>query len=139
MKICPFISHLLGDECSNTLTIANKNSDRVKSQATESEDVVILGYNGEGGSAVQTDVVTETQKASEAAVHYHCLRESCRFYHKNSEDCQFDLIFGKLQDHTSTPQDGTGYDIAKDVDKIWKFQTKAVAEIVESLADTERK
>ena len=43
MKICPFISHLLGDENHNTLSLGEKTTDGDRTGA--SEDVVILGYN----------------------------------------------------------------------------------------------
>ncbi|UCH85446.1 MAG: tetratricopeptide repeat protein [Candidatus Latescibacterota bacterium] len=135
MKICPFISHLLGDDNSNTLTLNNRGGDARDND--DSNDVVILGYNDGDGSNVQTDVMTKTE--SHTSTHVECLKESCRFYHKNENECRFDIIFSKLnemksgKDHTAQLSR-----LATDIDKIWSFQTKGVAEIVESLADSEK-
>ena len=132
MKICPFISHLLGDENSNPLTIGEK------AVRTAEPDVVILGYGDDESSAVQTDVMTETETATDPNAHLHCLKESCRFYHNTSGDCQFDLIFSKVGDHETCGKTDNTHDLAKDIDKIWKFQTKGVTEIVGSLADSDK-
>ncbi|UCG50577.1 MAG: tetratricopeptide repeat protein [Candidatus Latescibacterota bacterium] len=137
MKICPFISHLLGDENSNTLTL-NKNASGSPS-TNESGDVVILGYNDRDGSEVQTGVLTETESGVNIASHVECLKESCRFYKKDSAECQFEIVFAKLSDADSKATAPKTPDLSKDIDKIWKFQTKGVAEIVESFADSERK
>jgi tetratricopeptide (TPR) repeat protein len=138
MKICPFISHLLGDGSSNALSIGSKSTD---GSATDTPgDVVILGYDDDGGSpSVRTQVLTENIARTDTASHLYCLKESCRFYQKASKECQFDLIYATLRESDSEAKGPDARQIARDIDKIWKFQTKGVAEIVESLADSEKK
>jgi tetratricopeptide (TPR) repeat protein len=138
MTICPFISHLLGEGNSRTLALGGRVSDGHASGANE--DVVILGYdNDDARTAVQTQVMTEAGTKPDAAGHLHCLRESCRFFEKLSSECRFDVIHAKL-DALETAKGGSNErDIARDIDKIWKFQTQGVTEIVESLADNEKK
>lgn len=137
MKICPFISHLLGDENSNTLTLNNGTGD---AQSTgDSNDVVILGYNDGDGSDVQTDVLTKAEPDKQNSNQIECLKKSCRFYHTKNEECRFDTIFSKI-DRAKTAEDDNSKisELAKDIDKIWNFQTKGVTEIVESLADSDK-
>ena len=138
MTICPFISHLLGEGNSRTLALGGRVSDGHASGANE--DVVILGYDNEDArTAVQTEVMTEVEAKPEAAGHLHCLRESCRFFEKSSAECRFDAIHAKLNALETAKEGSKDYDIARDIDKIWKFQTQGVTEIVESLADNEKK
>jgi tetratricopeptide (TPR) repeat protein len=138
MKICPFISHLLGDGSSNTLSVGSRGSDGP--EAGVGGEVVILGFDDDDGSpSVQTQVLTETAVKGETANHLYCLKESCRFYQKASNECQFDLIYSVLKDPGSKAESPDFGRITRDIDKIWKFQTKGVAEIVESLADSEKK
>jgi len=137
MKICPFISHLLGDENSNTLTLHNGPGDAHDGGA--SNDVVILGYNDGEEADVQTDVMTKTKPDPHASNQVECLKESCRFYHRHNEECRFEIMLTKLEQTEPAGADDNKLDeLAKDVDKIWNFQTKGVAEIVESLADSEK-
>jgi tetratricopeptide (TPR) repeat protein len=137
MKICPFISHLLGDEDSNTLTLNNGTGD--SHEAANPNDVVILGYNDDDGSSVQTDVMTRTETDRQTASHVECLKESCRFFHTENQECRFDVIFSRLdQAKPSEGEESRISDLAKDIDKIWNFQTRGVAEIVGSLADSDK-
>ncbi len=110
MTICPFISHLLGEGSSKTLTIGARSSEGQNGGA--GDDVVILGYDNEDAqTAVQTQVMTETAERTEASGHLYCLRESCRFYQKASSQCRFDVIHAKLEsleapkDAPDTPAD----------------------------------
>ena len=138
MTICPFISHLLGEGNSRTLAIGARVSDGHASGANE--DVITLGYDKDDArTAVQTQVMTETESKPEAAGHLHCLRESCRFFEKSSSECRFDVIHAKLNTLETAREATNEREIARDIDKIWKFQTKGVTEIVESLADNEKK
>jgi Flp pilus assembly protein TadD len=137
MKICPFISHLLGDENSNTLTL--NNGAATANDTGGSSDVVILGYNDGDGSDVQTDVMTKAEPAGDLSSAAECLRESCRFYHKSDEECRFDIMLSKIdQIKPAEDEESKISGLAKDIDKIWNFQTKGVTEIVESLADSEK-
>ena len=138
MKICPFISHLLGEGHSNTLAIGARAAEG--SEHASPGDVVILGYDSDDGtSSVQTQVMTETEARTETSNHLHCLRESCRFFLKASGECQFDSMYARLGDLEPGGDGRNAREITRDIDKIWKFQTKGVAEIVESLADSEKK
>lgn len=138
MKICPFISHMLGDGSSNTLSIGSDAPAGAGAQGAE--DVVILGYDGEeGNGSLQTQVITEDSVREKTLNHLDCLKDSCRFYHKASNECQFDLIYTALKDSSARPEPADVKGLARDIDKIWKFQTQGVTEIVESLADAEKK
>jgi tetratricopeptide (TPR) repeat protein len=132
MKICPFISHMLGDENHNTLSLGEKTTE--SGRADTSDDDVILGHddhsNG-GGEAAEANRLPE-------GVQLECLRESCRFYQTNSEECRFDLMLSKIDGFEPLTAD-TPPELARDIDKIWKFQTQGVSEIVESLADSDKK
>ncbi|MEJ2719582.1 MAG: tetratricopeptide repeat protein [bacterium] len=132
MKICPFISHLLGDENSNNLTLNNSAGDA--RDPGKSSDVVILGYNDGDDSNVQTGVMTKPEQCAGSGNAAECLKESCRFYQQSGAQCRFDLLLSKLADseNSQIPEIATG------IDKIWQFQTKGVSEIVESLADSEK-
>jgi Flp pilus assembly protein TadD len=137
MKICPFISHLLGDGGSGTLSIDTRTTDGLGSAATE--DVVVLGYDSDdGNSSVRTQVLAE-KAVKGVAEPLYCLRESCRFYQKASNECQFDSIYAALRESGSDEDGRDIRQVTRDIDKIWKFQTQGVAEIVESLADLEKK
>jgi tetratricopeptide (TPR) repeat protein len=138
MKICPFISHLLGEGHSNTLAIGARAAEGY--EPASPGDVVILGYDSdEGASSVHTEVMTETGTRTETSNQLHCLRESCRFFQRASAECQFDVMYMRLKALESSGDGGNAREITRDIDKIWKFQTKGVAEIVESLADSEKK
>ncbi len=140
MKICPFVSHMLGDN-SKTWTIEREEPGSASAEAKASP-VVILGYD-EGNSNVATRSATQVAKKSKSQTEttspLYCLKESCRFYKEKTGDCQFDLIFSMLETGKKQPaaQD-VSKELAKDVDKIWKFQTKSVSELIKSLGDSEK-
>ena len=138
MTICPFISHLLGEDSLKTLTIGGRGSEGQAGGARD--DVVVLGCDNEGAqTAVQTEVMTETAARTESSGHLYCLRESCRFYRKASSECQFDAIHAKLKALEAPKDAAESGQMSRDLDKIWKFQTKGVSEIVECLADSDKK
>ena len=153
MKICPFISHMLGDDNSVTWTLEGESSDKSSSTSKkQSGSVVILGYE-DGDSNTQTDtmtqVATKSQKGSTVPSHLYCLEKSCRFYKEKTGDCQFDLTLSLLEEQNKKSAKPSGpntqqlakdvsKDIAKDIDKIWKFQTKSVTEMVKSIGDIEK-
>jgi tetratricopeptide (TPR) repeat protein len=129
MKICPFISHMLGDENHHALSLGEKTTEG--GRADTSDDVVILGYDGENGENTQSS-------AANNGAQLECLKESCRFYESGSEQCRFDVIFSKIEGFEPGAAE-VHPNIARDIDKIWKFQTQGVKEIVESLADSDKK
>ena len=71
MKICPFISHMLGDDSSVTWTLDGESTKKSDSTSKKTGSVVILGYE-DGDSDVQTDTMTKVAtkaKGSPAASH----------------------------------------------------------------------
>jgi Flp pilus assembly protein TadD len=129
---------MLGDGGFNTLSI-DSSAPAGAGSVTEG-DVVVLGYDGDDGSASgRTQVLTETAAEGETASHLSCLKESCRFYKKASGECQFDIMCAALKDSGCGENRVDVGQLVRDIDKIWKFQTQGVAEIVESLADNEKK
>jgi tetratricopeptide (TPR) repeat protein len=138
MTICPFISHLLGEGSSTTLAMGGKGSEGHADGSHD--DVVILGYDGEGSqTAVETRVMTEKDTGADASAHLYCLKESCRFYEKSSSQCRFDIIHAKLAAFEPPKEAGDTVKMSRDIEKIWKFQTQGVTEIVECLADSDKK
>jgi len=88
MKLCPFISHMLGDESSSVLTIdpskVGKNPKNIKNSEGIPNDVVILGYDDKGGTGVQTKTAqAAATKKTSASSHLFCLKEPCRFFTKS--------------------------------------------------------
>ncbi|MDH3216632.1 MAG: tetratricopeptide repeat protein [Candidatus Krumholzibacteria bacterium] len=147
MKICPFVSHMLGDGDANpwTLDANTAVSAKFDGDKKKAEGVVILGYEDEDSQAdTMTEVAVEQLAAETVPSHLYCLKESCRFYKDKTGDCQFDLTFSMLSDQKSKAPKNTDFskqlskDIAKDIDKIWKFQTKSVAELVKSIGEAEK-
>lgn len=137
MKICPFVSHLLGDDGPNALTLdGDANASQSPSNGS-SEDVVILGYEG-GSDSTPANSTPAGGSTDSMASHLYCLKKSCRFYHAKNGECQFDLIFHSLEDAKKRAEDTKLPDLSKDIDKIWKFQTQSVSELVKSIADSEK-
>ena len=137
MKICPFMSHMLGTEGSNVLEIGTASG--------SASDVVVLGYEGDGAVGVKTERKTGRGSAARdtasVASHLYCLRETCRFYRAKDGECTFDAI---LQ-HASKLSEKSGGEsrdaasVTRELDKFWKFQTKSVAELISSLGDVEKR
>ncbi|MFQ5511678.1 MAG: tetratricopeptide repeat protein [Candidatus Krumholzibacteriia bacterium] len=142
MKICPFISHMLGDDNASTLTLGQGSS-----QANTGGDaVVVLGYEGDKAPSTGTVTKARATKGSKKDVpsHLECMKDACRFYKAKSDDCQFDLIFSMLEKpppaapRTPDSSKDISGQVSKDIDKIWKFQTQSVAELVKSLGESEK-
>jgi Flp pilus assembly protein TadD len=140
---------MLGDDNSNALTLEDVGTESSKSSGKKkrTENVVILGYEDDD-SNVQTEtmtkVATRTSSKTDVPSHLYCLKEPCRFYKEKTGDCQFDLMMSALESQQAkSPKGATSSqqiskDIAKDVDKIWKFQTKSVTELVKSFGEAEK-
>jgi Flp pilus assembly protein TadD len=153
MKICPFMSHMLGAD-SNVLEIDSPSP-------RSAGDVVVLGYDdGEGTIGVKTDrkpgrsaarAKTETKTSS----HLYCLRETCRFYRARDGECTFDSILESVSQQAKAinelsarsdkdrndkgkKDDGSGT-VTRELDKFWKFQTKSVSELISSFGETEKR
>jgi len=146
MKICPFVSHALGEDM-DLLTEAGK-SDAESGSKPKSKNVVILGYEDTVEGAVEASPAERKKKAKNSPLPSHvlCLKDPCRFYHSKTGDCQFDMIFEMLKSPKPAPAKtaaaSTGEDtksITRDLDKIWQFQTKSVTELVSTISDLEKK
>ncbi len=156
MKICPFMSHMLGAD-GNVLEI-----DANPAQATHgpSGDVVVLGYDGDGGVGVKTDrKANKTAKSGRdnpATSHLYCLKETCRFYRADDGDCTFDAILSdvhkarkaaeaseraaeKAGNRKDEKKDDSSAAVARELDKFWKFQTKSVAEMIAGFGEAEKR
>jgi Flp pilus assembly protein TadD len=140
---------MLGDDNSDSWTIGGGNIKRTKGSAEKDPrgNVVILGYEeGAPQTDTMTDVATETEGESSVPSHLHCMKEACRFYKEKSGDCQFDLVFSMLeQRQENAPQvdsgeiaEAVGEEVAKDIDKIWKFQTKSVEELIKGFGESDK-
>jgi hypothetical protein len=138
---------MLGDDNASNWTIEGGNIKRSTALPTDDaeESVVILGYEDEAPNA-QTDTMTEVATESDQTLpaHLHCFKEACRFYKEKTGHCQFDLMFSMLDtqaksikwDDDSAQQ--TSKQLSKDIDKIWKFQTKSAEELIKSFGEYER-
>lgn len=108
MKICPFISHMIGEDRTDIFQIdgsapkPKKGKASTKKKGSDASDVVILGYDGgESAVGVQTRP-TKTKKAEQSGPsHLFCLKDTCRFYVKKSGECKFDSIFDTAQEHST--------------------------------------
>ena len=155
MKICPFMSHMLGAD-GNVLEI---EASPQHITPVNTSDVVVLGYDGDGGVGVKTDRKARSSakpsRESGATSHLYCLKETCRFYRTDNGDCTFDAIlsgvtqarkaaeasehaFGKAGSKDDK-KDETSAAVARELDKFWKFQTKSVAEMISSFGEVEKR
>ena len=146
MKICPFMSHMLGAE-GNILEIDSP-------APRAAGDIVELGYDGEGAVGVKTErkssrVASKAKnQATSTASHLYCLRDTCRFYRAKDGDCTFDTILESVSQQTQAlaeigkgdkdKKDPTAA-VTRELDKFWKFQTKSVTELISSFGESEKR
>jgi tetratricopeptide (TPR) repeat protein len=105
MKICPFISHMIGDDRADILQIDGsdaapktaKSTNKKKSGA--GKDVVILGYDGESAVGVATQSAKSKKADAVSVTHLFCLKDTCRFFQKKTGECKFDSVFDMSTDH----------------------------------------
>jgi Flp pilus assembly protein TadD len=105
MKICPFISHMIGEDRADILQIdalAKSSSTNSSKKKEEGSDVVILGYDGDAPIGVKTKPTgTKAKKdASSVPSHLFCLKDTCRFFVKSDGTCKFDSVFAMSQEHS---------------------------------------
>jgi len=102
MKICPFISHMIGENRADILQIDSPERDKIAptNNAAPAEGVVILGYDGGTSVGVQTKPATAKKPGASAPSHLFCLKETCRFYMKQSGACKIDTILELAQEQT---------------------------------------
>jgi tetratricopeptide (TPR) repeat protein len=146
MKICPFMSHMLG---------AEGTALEIDSPAPRSAgDVVVLGYDGDGAVGVKTERKANRAAAkkgeSPTASHLYCLRDTCRFYRARDGECSFDAILESVGEQTKAinalgakgdrdKKENTAATVSRELDKFWKFQTKSVSELIASFGDVEKR
>lgn len=111
MKICPFISHMIGEDRADILQIETPSKTSAsakgssKKEKKEEKDVVILGYD-DSNSAVGVQTKPEkasakTKKsASSVPSHLFCLKDTCRFFMKKENACKFDSVLDLAQAHS---------------------------------------
>jgi tetratricopeptide (TPR) repeat protein len=147
MKICPFMSHMLGSEGTGVLEIG------AQTQSGTNHDVVVLGYDGGSSVGVKTERKasrTASRDAQPQSSHLYCLRETCRFYRAKDGECTFDAIFSSVEQQAqqakqaqkearSSGKDQSAAAVARELDKFWKFQTKSVEELISSFGDVEKR
>jgi tetratricopeptide (TPR) repeat protein len=127
MKICPFMSHMLGNEA-NVLEVGS-------SEDTNGDD-----RNGTVG--VKTSRRTGARESKPAASHLYCLRDTCRFYRSNDGDCTFDAILEsstRAGDAGNAAQKEASASVARELEKFWKFQTQSTAEMISSFGEVEKR
>lgn len=147
MKICPFMSHMLG---------ADSNVLEIDSPAPRAAgDVVELGYDGEGSVGVKTKgrSAAKSKGESKTTSHLYCLRETCRFYRARDGECTFDSILESVERQAKTLADLSAHSekdkagrkddstatVSRELDKFWKFQTKSVTELIASFGEVEKR
>jgi len=128
MKICPFMSHMLGNEA-NVLEVGTADDE--------------LGHDdSHGGVGVKTSARTGVKESKPAASHLYCLRDTCRFYRSKDGDCTFDAILenaAKASEAGMSAQKDASASVARELDKFWKFQTKSAAEMISSFGEVEKR
>jgi len=129
MKICPFMSHMLGNEA-NVLEVGAGDDD--------------LGHNEDahGGVGIKASARTGVRESKPAASHLYCLRDTCRFYRSKDGECTFDAILenaSKASEAGASAQKEASASVARELDKFWKFQTKSAAEMISSFGEVEKR
>ncbi|MBI4719858.1 MAG: hypothetical protein HY770_01220, partial [Chitinivibrionia bacterium] len=130
MKLCPFISHLQREERSEVLTIESAEKNK-KAQRSAGGAAAFRGdETGAAGSVAATAVISAAG-SSESALRA-CLRDPCRFYLPDERTCAFESMLAAMktvaarQPDASRPVDPASPRILKEIDKLWKFETKSV-------------
>jgi Flp pilus assembly protein TadD len=148
MKVCPFISHMHGNEHSEILTIesAEHNKKTRRGATGGAGDVMILGYAEDGTAApsamTATIAVTDAGDGSLPA----CLKDPCRFYDQGADCCAFESMLSAMQTMAARNGDAAGTEdaaspkVMRELAKLWKFETKSVTELISHMSelDTQR-
>jgi tetratricopeptide (TPR) repeat protein len=129
MKICPFMSHMLGSEA-NVLEVGSL------------QDVVVDNEDRHGGVGLKTQRRTAATESIPAASHMYCLRDTCRFYRGADGDCTFDAILenaSRAGDAGANAHKEAASAVSRELDKFWKFQTQSAAELISSFGEVEKR
>lgn len=148
MKICPFISHMIGDDRADVLLIDHpKAADRPRVDENSETNVVVLGYDG-GNVCTATKQAASKKVDDSVPSHLFCLEGTCRFYQKDIGRCKFDSMYDDVKDQKrqfaespdAKPDDGaSAARVTKELGKFWRFQTKSVAELIASIGETDKR
>ena len=128
MKICPFMSHMLGNEANVLEVGAGEDFDH--------------GEGSGSGVGVKSSARTGVKESKPAATHLYCLRDTCRFYRSKDGECTFDAILEhatRASEAGSSAQREASASLARELDKFWKFQTKSAAELISSFGEVEKR
>jgi len=132
MKICPFISHMIGEDRTAVLEVNSGETPRAQ------DDPGVQPGKG-GGVGVKTRA--EAKASAPTTSHLFCMRETCRFYRKADGECSFDVMFEAAESQAKASSKATASEkvVTRELEKFWKFQTKSVAELISSVGDNEQK
>jgi len=129
MKICPFMSHMLGNEPNVLEFSANENE-------------VGTGEDSHGGVGVKSSRRAGVKEQKPASSHLYCLRDTCRFYRSKDGECTFDAILesaNRASEAGASAQKEASASVAHELDKFWKFQTQSAAEMISSFGEVEKR
>lgn len=129
MKICPFMSHMLGNEA-NVLEVG------------AADDGIESSDHSHGGVGVKTGRRTGVKESKPAASHLYCLRDTCRFYRSKDGECTFDAILenaARAGEASASVTREASASVARELDKFWKFQTQSAAELISSFGEVEKR
>jgi tetratricopeptide (TPR) repeat protein len=168
MKICPFISHMIGEEHSSVLEVEHGQAADAAPEVPAPADAgaIMLGYDdGDGDVAVATKAKARRKSRSKSKAKsktaakgkespLFCLKDTCRFYQKKGGSCMFDKMHEMMADSSKAGEadkpvefdtsglekivESTGATVTKELDKFWKFQTKSVSELIASIGEIEK-
>jgi Flp pilus assembly protein TadD len=127
MKICPFMSHMLGNEA-NVLEVGTL------------EDVVVDKEDTSGGVGLK--IQRRATESKPAASHLYCLRDTCRFFRGADGECTFDAILestSRAGEAGAAAQKEAASAVTRELDKFWKFQTQSAAELISSFGEVEKR
>ena len=127
MKICPFMSHMLGTEA-NVLEVGSQE------HALDRDD-------NHGGVGTKTHRRTGAESKPTAS-HLYCLRDTCRFFRGADGECTFDQILeraSKAGESGASAQKEAASAMAREMEKFWKFQTQSAAELISSFGEAEKR
>jgi len=116
MKICPFISHMIGEEQSSVLEVEHgQAADAAPEVPTPGgAGAIMLGYDdGDGDVAVATKTKSKSKTkakrktrsksgAGDKESPLFCLKDTCRFYQKKGGSCMFDNMHEMMAESAKT-------------------------------------
>jgi tetratricopeptide (TPR) repeat protein len=91
----------------------------------------------------QAGVLEFQDESSNAAQHLFCLKDACRFYRKKDTECSFDVLFEQVEAQAKSAGESAATkktldNVTSELNKFWALQTKSVAELIDSIGETEK-